>query len=334
MAVQCTDVNALMVDNGVPVGKVKFYMPPEVFARQPYSPAKVDVWTSGIILFVMLTKVHPFKYASAADARFMMVYSGKMNELLRRWGKEPLHPHAEDLLRRMLCPPEARISVDDILQHPYVREEPPRAERTLSTVDEDGKWQEPPQHRPQLQHAASSYAPNPSPPSSARNQVLSPTSPSYNLPSALPVYPTVPVSASASSAPRPIYPPPTSSATSAPAPLPQVPSAYSAQPPYPPSSSAQQPQPPRASLQPAYHHPLGQPPSTALQPSNMPAYPAAATSQPVPQPSQSHLVHLLQHHRPPPLAPTSQPASQALPQHYSRAVPTPGHYSGAPDMMQ
>ena len=161
--------------------KVKFYMPPEVFARQAYSPAKVDVWTAGIILFVMLTKVHPFKYATAADARFMMVYSGKMNELLRRWGKEPLHPHAEDLLKRMLCPPESRMTVQDILSHPYVREEAATTtERTtLSSVDEE--WQQLPAS--QHSHYDSAAA---SPP--AGRQMLSPTSPSYNLPSALPVY--------------------------------------------------------------------------------------------------------------------------------------------------
>jgi hypothetical protein len=56
VAIQCQDVNSLIRDPNVPVGKVKFYMPPEVFARQAYSPAKVDVWTAGIILFVMLTK--------------------------------------------------------------------------------------------------------------------------------------------------------------------------------------------------------------------------------------------------------------------------------------
>ena len=324
-------MNALMVDSGVPVGKVKFYMPPEVFARQPYSPAKVDVWTAGIILFVMLTKVHPFKYASAADARFMMVYSGKMNELLRRWGKEPLHPHAEDLLRRMLCPPEARISVDDILAHPYVREEvqPLQAERTLSSVAEEGKWDEP-QQRPQLQHAASSYSANPSPPSSAR-QHLSPTSPSFHHP-ILPGYPTLPLSASSSIASRPSYPPEPSlsSATSPPA---SMPSAYSAQPPFPSSSSPHQPQQqPRAPLQPTYHHPLGQPPPSHAHPSNTPQYTTSSAAPP--QPGQSHLVHLLQHHRPPPLAPSSQPSPQPLPQHYSRPVAPPGHYSAAPDMMQ
>jgi serine/threonine protein kinase len=39
-------------DHG-PVGKLK-YMAPEVFARHAYDPRKADVWSCGVILFIML----------------------------------------------------------------------------------------------------------------------------------------------------------------------------------------------------------------------------------------------------------------------------------------
>ena len=284
------------MDGAVPVGKVKFYMPPEVFARQAYSPAKVDVWTAGIILFVMLTKVHPFKYATAADARFMMVYQGKMNELLRRWGKEPLHPHAEDLLRRMLCPPESRMTVDEILSHPYVREESPSTERPLSSVDEEGKWQQPsasPQH--------SHYESNPSQPPVAR-QMLSPTSPSYHLPSALPVYPNA-------AAPTTSYAPSPSMNLTGPSP-------HSTQ-------SRQQVQ----QLQPAYQHPLD------AQHSHYPSSSSSATGGVASaHPSSSFVTYnspnttkadlrfaqLTAHPRPPPAIPPQQAPAQPISQRYQR----------------
>ena len=286
VAVQCADVNALMMDTTVPVGKVKFYMPPEVFARQAYSPAKVDVWTAGIILFVMLTKVHPFKYATAADARFMMVYSGKMNELLRRWGKEPLHPHAEDLLRRMLCPPEQRLLVDDILRHPYVREETAHHEqpqRPLAPVEEDGKWQ--PQQQPPLPHQQSHYDANERAPSASR-QVLSPTSPSYHLPPSISVYSNPPSSLTSPPPSRPTYP-------------------TGSQPAGPAGGAGGLPSAQRPQLQPSYQHPLdGQ--------SLAPAGPAVINYQqpaPVPQPS-AHYAHVMAQHRPPPPPPAQQAPTQ------------------------
>lgn len=39
-------------DHG-PVGKLK-YMAPEVFARHAYDPRKADVWSCGVILFIMI----------------------------------------------------------------------------------------------------------------------------------------------------------------------------------------------------------------------------------------------------------------------------------------
>jgi serine/threonine protein kinase len=120
VAIECEPGVLIKDEPGPPVGKIKFYMPPEVFARQTYSPHAVDVWTSGIILFVMLTKVHPFKYATPADQRFQMVYAGQVNELLTRWQKEILAPAPLNLLQRMLAPPEKRISIKEILNHPYL----------------------------------------------------------------------------------------------------------------------------------------------------------------------------------------------------------------------
>ena len=275
VAIQCNDVNALIRDVGVPVGKVKFYMPPEVFGRQMYSPAKVDVWTAGIILFVMLTKVHPFKYATAADQRFVMVFQGQASELLRRWGKEPLHPHADDLLRRILCPMEQRLSVAQVLAHPYCSYQE-TVSRPIAATEErrdevDGRYaqQRPaltqPQQTTQQQQQApqqrelSSYEAAPSQlPSTA---AMSPTSPSFHMPNALPqsyvspalasshipAYPLPaaphPAVAAASTAARPTYPAypvPSSSAVSA-------------------SSSTAALQQPRVPLQQSSPHPLAAP---------------------------------------------------------------------------
>ena len=274
-----------MRDVGVPVGKVKFYMPPEVFGRQMYSPSKVDVWTAGIILFVMLTKVHPFKYATAADQRFVMVYQGQAGELLRRWGKEPLHPHADDLLRRILCPMEQRLSVQQVLQHPYCahtdsispsmlsqpaaaaeerREEvearyaQQRAAQPLTQPQPIQQQQQQQQLQAPQQRELSHYEATQFhlPPTAA----MSPTSPSFHMPNALPQSYVSPPFASSSQLPA--YPVP---------PHPAVPTA--ARPSYPAVSSSAMPatpaalqQQPRIPLQQVSAHPLAAPqPSLPLQ---------------------------------------------------------------------
>ncbi len=97
-------------------------MAPEVLARQYYSPALYDIWCCGIMLFVMLTRVHPFKFATPSDQRFLLVVNGQINELLQKWERPLLDPVQHDLLCRMLTLADRRISLDEILQHPFVTE--------------------------------------------------------------------------------------------------------------------------------------------------------------------------------------------------------------------
>lgn len=101
-----------------PCGSVH-YAAPEVFEKS-YDGSKVDVWSLGIILHVMLTGATPFYY----DAR-------TMNRDVRIWHDvikagvfpmdEDLSAEAQDLLLRMLTPsPKARISMEEVFHHPFV----------------------------------------------------------------------------------------------------------------------------------------------------------------------------------------------------------------------
>jgi serine/threonine protein kinase len=115
--------HTFVLDSGVITCNCRFYMAPEVLARQYYSPALYDVWCCGIILFVMLTRVHPFKFATPSDQRFLLVVNGGINQLLQKWERPLLDPIQHDLLCKMLALADRRISVDEILQHPFVTEE-------------------------------------------------------------------------------------------------------------------------------------------------------------------------------------------------------------------
>ncbi|XP_044729553.1 testis-specific serine/threonine-protein kinase 3-like [Chrysoperla carnea] len=54
------------------------YAAPEVIRGEPYEPLTVDVWSMGIILFVMLSKVFPFN-----DKNIKRMYAEQMNRSFR-----------------------------------------------------------------------------------------------------------------------------------------------------------------------------------------------------------------------------------------------------------
>jgi serine/threonine protein kinase len=101
------------------------YMAPEVMAVKSYRATPVDVWACGVVLFIILTSYPPFHEARAGDYWYDCVMRGRMDVF---WASQPKtmdmpHPYAMDLINRMLCPyPEKRITVPEILAHPWLRD--------------------------------------------------------------------------------------------------------------------------------------------------------------------------------------------------------------------
>ncbi|GLE10938.1 hypothetical protein PINS_up023210 [Pythium insidiosum] len=54
------------------VGKM-FYMAPEVLSGSSYDPKKADVWSLGVMLFIMLFGAPPVESAAPTDARFKII---------------------------------------------------------------------------------------------------------------------------------------------------------------------------------------------------------------------------------------------------------------------
>ncbi|OQR98862.1 protein kinase [Achlya hypogyna] len=98
------------------VGKY-FYMAPEMFTGQSYAPAKADVWSLGIMLFIMLTGNPPFSKACSSDAVFDYVCNYGLRAITTSWKVDHLIPKATmDLLEQMLSlDPSARPNLDEVL---------------------------------------------------------------------------------------------------------------------------------------------------------------------------------------------------------------------------
>lgn len=116
------------------VGKT-FYMAPEVFAAvsdpdnsrpaclEFYDGLKADVWSLGILLFIMVTGVPPFASPSERDARFRVVKFKGLRSLLGIWNMEHrVTTELLDLLTQMLhVDPEDRLSMDQVRVHMWLQ---------------------------------------------------------------------------------------------------------------------------------------------------------------------------------------------------------------------
>ncbi|XP_031107310.1 phosphoenolpyruvate carboxylase kinase 2-like [Ipomoea triloba] len=101
--------------NGV-VG-TPYYVAPEVLMGRDYNE-KVDVWSAGVILYIMLAGAPPFFGETPAET-FEAVLRANLRFPTRLF--RSVSPEAKDLLRKMMCKdPYRRLSAEQVLRHPWV----------------------------------------------------------------------------------------------------------------------------------------------------------------------------------------------------------------------
>ncbi|ETL99475.1 CAMK protein kinase [Phytophthora nicotianae] len=100
------------------------YMAPEIRSRRMYRGTPVDVWSAGVVLFILITGLPPFNEASKGDAWYDDLLDGDLEHF---WSSQPgevvqtITPGARDLISSMLVAPDERITVSEALQHPWLR---------------------------------------------------------------------------------------------------------------------------------------------------------------------------------------------------------------------
>ncbi|KAG7388233.1 hypothetical protein PHYPSEUDO_012891 [Phytophthora pseudosyringae] len=104
---------------GQRVGKA-YYMAPEVVARGVvYDPKAADVWSLGIILFILVTGSPLVPLATEQDAAFRVFRTVGVREVLQAWGMaESTGEAVLQLLEGMLqCDPGQRLTAEQVLNH-------------------------------------------------------------------------------------------------------------------------------------------------------------------------------------------------------------------------
>jgi calcium-dependent protein kinase len=95
-----------------------YYVAPEVLLKH-YGP-EADVWTAGVILYILLSGVPPF-WAETQQGIFDAVLKGHIDFDSDPW---PLiSDSGKDLIRKMLCSrPSDRLTAHEVLCHPWICE--------------------------------------------------------------------------------------------------------------------------------------------------------------------------------------------------------------------
>ncbi|KAF8409067.1 hypothetical protein HHK36_005139 [Tetracentron sinense] len=91
------------------------YVSPEVLARKGYDAAKVDIWSCGVILFVLMAGYLPF-HDQNIMAMYRKIYKGEFR--CPRW----FSPELSRLLSRLLdSNPETRITIPEIMENRWFK---------------------------------------------------------------------------------------------------------------------------------------------------------------------------------------------------------------------
>ena len=87
------------------------YAAPEIILRKEYNPMKVDIWSIGIILNILVTGGYP--WADKSMLKSITEYKFTFEDV----GDNSL----VDLLQKIFVPPEERITIKKIKEHPWMQ---------------------------------------------------------------------------------------------------------------------------------------------------------------------------------------------------------------------
>ncbi|EQC42378.1 CAMK/CAMKL protein kinase [Saprolegnia diclina VS20] len=116
------------------VGKL-FYMAPEVYQGVAYQPLLADMWSLGILLYIMLTGAPPIESTSVDDERYRVLHTSGIRALVKVWHLGGyFSPDALDVVDGLLqVNPVKRMTTHSLLHHPFLQKELDAREHTKAT---------------------------------------------------------------------------------------------------------------------------------------------------------------------------------------------------------
>lgn len=99
----------------------KNYLAPEIYNFQSFYGSKCDVFSLGVLFFILLTGFPPFNQPHSSDKCFQLFFSRDCTSLLKQWKLLDIIPkEARDLFNHIFVPASQRISINELLDHPWL----------------------------------------------------------------------------------------------------------------------------------------------------------------------------------------------------------------------
>jgi len=97
------------------------YMAPEIKEGKTYDGKQIDMFSVGVILFIIIQGIFPFKEAKKDEYFYNLIINGKLDTYWSKVGGQNLSPEFKDLILRMFSyDPTKRPTVDEIKSHPWM----------------------------------------------------------------------------------------------------------------------------------------------------------------------------------------------------------------------
>lgn len=98
------------------------YMAPEIKEGKTYDGKQIDMFSTGVILFIIVQGIFPFKEAKKDEYFYNLIINGKLDTYWQKVGGQSLTPEFKDLILKMFSyDGSKRPTVDELRDHPWMK---------------------------------------------------------------------------------------------------------------------------------------------------------------------------------------------------------------------
>jgi serine/threonine protein kinase len=97
------------------------YMAPEIKLGEFYDGRQTDIFSAGVVLFIIVRGIFPFKEARKDEYFYNLIMSGKTEKYFKKIKGEHLSAEFQDLIMKMLAYKGSdRPTLEEVKQHPWL----------------------------------------------------------------------------------------------------------------------------------------------------------------------------------------------------------------------
>merc|ERR1712022_47732 len=98
------------------------YMAPEIKEGKQYDGKEIDMFSTGVILFIIVQGIFPFKEAKKDEYFYNLILSGKIEHYWKKVGGQNLSNEFKDLILKIFSyDGKERPTVEEIKKHPWMQ---------------------------------------------------------------------------------------------------------------------------------------------------------------------------------------------------------------------